>query len=148
MALGSDPDDVKRRLRHLKKLEARIRFKDRQLTGRESYVWSIFFSTKDDESVHYPFRLLVDMEKQAFFDVIAEYFSMVYFLYYKENGILDRDLYDPVLLTELGLPAHSTAGEIKKRFRELAKKLHPDRGGDSGSFIRLMSAYQKLIESR
>lgn len=146
--LGSDPDDVKRRLRQLKKLETGIRFKNRQLTGRESYVWNIFFSTKDDESVRYPFRLLVDMEKQAFSDVIAEYFSMVYFLYYKENGILDRDLYDPVLLSELGLPAHSTSGEIKKRFRELAKKHHPDRGGDSGSFIRLMSIYQKLIESR
>lgn len=146
--MGSEPDDVKRRLRQLKKSEAGIRFKNRQLTGRESYVWNTFFSTKDDDSVRYPFRRLVGMDKQEFSDIIAEYFSMVYFLYYRENGILERDLYDPALLSELGLPAHSTSGDIKKRFRELAKKYHPDCGGDSGSFIRLMSIYQRLIENR
>jgi hypothetical protein len=143
--MGADMDDVKRRLRLLKKHETELRFKNKPPDGRDDFVWNVFFSTKGDSTVKYPLSALVCMGKEEFNDVISAYYSMVYYLYYKENGILDRDQYDPALLYELGLPPDATSGEIKKRFRELAKLVHPDCGGDSGSFIRLMGIYQKLI---
>jgi len=36
--------------------------------------------------------------------------------------------------------------EIKKKFRELAKKYYPDTIGDSSKFIELMENYKKLID--
>lgn len=45
----------------------------------------------------------------------------------------------------MGLPPDATTGTIKSKFRELAKKYHPDLGGDSGKFIELMNTYRKLI---
>lgn len=34
---------------------------------------------------------------------------------------------------------------LKKRFRELAQKLHPDRGGSTAHFIRVKNAYLELL---
>ncbi|HEY8420442.1 MAG TPA: J domain-containing protein [Thermoclostridium sp.] len=48
------------------------------------------------------------------------------------------------MLKQFGLPYDADMDAIKKRFRELAKKYHPDTGGDSTKFIELMEAYKKL----
>ena len=45
----------------------------------------------------------------------------------------------------LGLTIEATGGEIKKQFRQLAKKCHPDvAGGDGLKFLELYSAYKLL----
>jgi DnaJ-class molecular chaperone len=49
-------------------------------------------------------------------------------------------------LAQLGLPYDADKNTIKKRFRELAKKYHPDTGGDSMKFIQLMESYRKLVD--
>ena len=46
----------------------------------------------------------------------------------------------------MGLAPDASATDIKRRFRELAKKYHPDSGGDQSKFIELMENYHKLIE--
>jgi len=46
----------------------------------------------------------------------------------------------------LGLSADCSIDDIKRRFRELAKKYHPDCGGDSERFIELIGVYEQLIE--
>jgi len=43
----------------------------------------------------------------------------------------------------LNLPVGSTAGEIKQRWRQLAKVLHPDYGGDANKFQELRQAYER-----
>ena len=44
----------------------------------------------------------------------------------------------------LGVPRTATADEIKKAFRKLARKHHPDAGGDEAKFKELNEAYEVL----
>lgn len=141
--------DVKKKLRQLKKLEADTRFKGIQLTGKEELVWNKFFSTRSefDTSVKYPMNYLMIVDKQEIKRIFSEFFYMVYFQYYKENGITMKNIYSSELLGMLGLPPDSTLNDIKRKFRELAKQYHPDCGGDSEKFIEMLEVYHKLIET-
>jgi DnaJ-domain-containing protein 1 len=49
-------------------------------------------------------------------------------------------------LTVLGLPANATQQQIKRRYRTLAKKHHPDRGGDREQMQRIIAAYELLMK--
>ncbi|MDP9019751.1 MAG: J domain-containing protein [Actinomycetota bacterium] len=40
----------------------------------------------------------------------------------------------------LQLPATAGSGDVERSFRRLARELHPDHGGDSESFRRLLQA--------
>jgi hypothetical protein len=46
----------------------------------------------------------------------------------------------------LGLPDFASIEEVKKAFRELAKKHHPDRGGDPEKFKKILKAYKILSD--
>jgi hypothetical protein len=142
-------DELKRKLRSLKKLEKTIRFSNRVLTSKEQFVWDKFFSTKTDvdSSVKYNMKQLLAMSRERIKEVFDEFFYHVYFQYYSENGITSKNLYDPNLLSMLGLCEGAAMEDIKKRFRELALKYHPDKGGDSEKFIEILDAYKKLTEN-
>jgi hypothetical protein len=139
-------DSLKRKLRHLKKLELALRFRHRPPPESPVLVWNSFFSTKMQASppVRYSLERLSQMSLEEQKQVFEEYFYWVYFRYYEENGLTADNLYDPQLLALLGLPPYATLADIKKRFRELAKRHHPDYGGDSEKFIELMQVYEKL----
>jgi len=51
-------------------------------------------------------------------------------------------------LAVLGLPPDATDQQIKRRYRELAKKYHPDRGGDQREMQRIIAAYQLLMKNQ
>ncbi|MFN2165050.1 MAG: J domain-containing protein [Anaerolineae bacterium] len=145
--MRQSPEYCKRKLRQLKKLEVKLRFGDRPLPVGRTLIWDEFFSTKDadDPAVRYTLHQMTQMDRQARKEVFAEYFYRVYFQRYKENGILPTDVYDPMLLSFLGLPHHADRQAIKRRFRELAKRYHPDHGGDAAQFIAMMDVYEKLL---
>ena len=44
----------------------------------------------------------------------------------------------------LGVEKNATQDELKKAFRKLAMKHHPDKGGDEAKFKELNEAYQVL----
>lgn len=48
----------------------------------------------------------------------------------------------------LGVPRTATADEIKKAFRKLARKHHPDAGGDEAKFKELNEAYEVLSDDK
>lgn len=144
--MGRSVDQLKRKLRQLKKLEASIRFKDRAAPENRKLLWDVFFSTRvdNDVSVKYPLGRLLKMGRQELKEVFEEYFYRIYFQNYKENGLAMADVHDPQLLSLLGLPPYAGTQDIKKRFRELAKRYHPDHGGDSAKFIELVEIYEQL----
>ncbi|HLI68427.1 MAG TPA: J domain-containing protein [Ktedonobacteraceae bacterium] len=51
-------------------------------------------------------------------------------------------------LAVLGLPPNATPQQIKRRYRVLAKKYHPDLGGDPRQMQRLVAAYELLMKER
>lgn len=141
-------DQLKRKLRQLKKLEIKIRFGQQAVPRGRTLVWNTFFSTKqvDDPAVRYPLAKMLPLERHELKEIYDEYFYWVYFQNYKESGMTLANLYDPALLSLLDLPTHAGVQDIKRRFRELAKKYHPDRGGDSAQFIELMDVYEQLVD--
>ena len=48
----------------------------------------------------------------------------------------------------LGVPRTATADEIKKAFRKLARKYHPDAGGDEAKFKEINEAYEVLSDDK
>lgn len=166
-------DDIKRKLRSLKKLEIKIRFggmfhaaniddmpsgkhqpgsfgkrgcNPSAKMGKALLVWDDFFCLDGDSSrkARYSLEEIASMDKEEYKNAVDEFFFRIYYKYYTENGITGSNLYDPDILSWMGLPPDAGSEEIKKKFRELAKKYHPDTGGDEGKFIELMDKYQKL----
>ena len=48
----------------------------------------------------------------------------------------------------LGLPEDASNEQIKKAFKEIAKKEHPDRGGNEAKFKEANEAYDTLKDSK
>ena len=57
---------------------------------------------------------------------------------------LDRQ--DPY--RELGVSPLDSEATIRERYRELARRYHPDRGGDSEAMQRLNAAYERVLTHR
>ncbi|KAF6265797.1 hypothetical protein COO60DRAFT_762517 [Scenedesmus sp. NREL 46B-D3] len=56
-------------------------------------------------------------------------------------------MHDPLgLYTALGLTPQSSAGEVKRAFRTLRTKAHPDKGGDAERFSALVKAHTVLSD--
>jgi len=136
---------LKYKLRQLRKLEQAIRFNGQPNDPAHKLVWDVFFSTKPGNTqVKYPLPQLVSMNETEYKGVIEEFFFRIYYQSYQENGLSIGDVYEPQLLELLGLPPFAGFQEVKRRFRELAMRYHPDRGGDTEKFIELMETYNQI----
>ncbi len=141
-------DDIKRKLRGLKKLEARLRFGSNSLPAGKDSVWDTFFDLNERGrgKARYPLELLLAMDREQYRASLDEYFFAVYYRIYQDNGILYEGLFDPELLGRFGLPPDADTEQVKSKFRKLALKLHPDMGGHAEEFIKLMENYRRLVE--
>ena len=52
----------------------------------------------------------------------------------------------PGALQELGLDQDATPKEVKRAFRQQAKEVHPDHGGDKKEFVDLQESYEIALE--
>jgi hypothetical protein len=137
---------LKRTVRQFKKMEIRIRFKNRlEETGRP-LIWNTFFSTKTgmDDEVTYPLAILHKMNRDELKLVYEAFFYQIYFQHFQDYRLSIEDIYDPSLLTLLGLPPYVRLQDIKQRYRELAQLYHPDHGGAHEKFIELVGVYEQL----
>ena len=147
-----DIAEAKKKLRNQKKLECALRTSG-QLKNCPVLVWDSFFDLSDDsltektsrKKARYGLTELCAMTREQFKAVIDEYWAYVYGELFQESIIQGRLLYNREALIQLGLPFDADESTVKKRFRELAKKHHPDTGGDAAKFIELMTLYRRLI---
>ncbi len=58
------------------------------------------------------------------------------------HGLMQRQQ----ALNVLGLPPNATPDQIKRRYRALAKRYHPDHGGDQRQMQRIIAAYELLVK--
>lgn len=77
--------------------------------------------------------------------IIVGWIAFFFLLYKISNVEHDHVEYNPYQV--LGLDESATIQQIKKRYRELSKEVHPDRGGDQEEFIKISKAYNSLSDS-
>ncbi|MGH1462159.1 MAG: DNA-J related domain-containing protein [Neptuniibacter sp.] len=76
---------------------------------------------------------LYEMTQNSVEDLLDQFWKKYFALDKRENA-----------LEVLGLTKEATSHEIKARFRLLATEHHPDKGGNSESFIQIRTAYETL----
>lgn len=155
-----DERELKRKIRRLKKLEIKIRygfsedyiiknFNTDKIDGLP-LVWKEFFdlgsSGKGGGKARYNFNDLKQMDKEGIKRIFEEYWFFVYYRMYRDNGLYSVSLPQPELLEYLGLPYDADEAMLKKRFRQLCRKYHPDEGGDLQKFIELMKIKEKYMQ--
>ncbi len=52
----------------------------------------------------------------------------------------------PQCLNDLEFSTYPTEQELKTRYRELAKKYHPDKGGNAKDFEKISKAYNEALK--
>jgi coenzyme F420-reducing hydrogenase alpha subunit len=139
-------DAIKHTMRNLKKSEIRIRFTSYGINNynKDNLVWNSFFDLHDKGNGKYSLRQMADMTKKQYKTVIEEFYWNVYYRQYKDNYYGLQASYDVGALSRLGLSPLADMETIKSRFRQLAKKYHPDLGGDREEFIELYKIYEEL----
>ena len=141
-------DNLKRRVRKLKHFEKTIRSQI-SIGNNVPLVWDKFFdlrNTPNDKAL-YTLSKLCKMSKEEYKSIVDAFFARVYYEIYAYKGITHEIIFDADLLAQLDLSPVADEAAVKKRFREMAKVYHPDAGGDTVKFIKLMQIYKKLVES-
>lgn len=140
-----DIADLKRRLRRMKRIELHLRYGRNEIQN-PYLIWNRFFSLSNKQNVRYPMSDLLGIDEAAFQTVYDEYMAYVYSDYYSHDYYTVIKSFDRRLLAQLDLADDADEDAVKKRFRELALKHHPDRGGDPERFIQLVNLYRELME--
>lgn len=140
-------DQLKHKLRELKKIERTMRKQHFLSIDDKNLVWNRFFSTKNknSSSIKYPIEILAVFNNNARREVINEFFYQMYYEIFSRIGFKIDNLYDPKLLVLLGLGPEASKDDIRSQFRKLAKEYHPDHGGDKEKMIELIEVYDKLL---
>lgn len=154
-----DAAELKHKVRQLKNVEMRLRYgglrqdhsksKEKKPRNKQTLLWDEFFDLSEvgRGKARYSMDQLLSMDKEEYRSMVNEFFFHVYYRIYQEKGLTELNFYDPVLLKQPGLPYDADSNAVKKRFRELMKEYHPDAGGDSEEFIRLMELYEEVKQT-
>ncbi|MFY0677190.1 MAG: DnaJ domain-containing protein [Neptuniibacter sp.] len=77
---------------------------------------------------------LIEMSQQSVEQLLDEFWIKYYAIDKRSDA-----------LNLLGLSAQANHKEIKTKFKNLAARHHPDKGGDADTFIQIRKAYEILI---
>ncbi len=134
---------IKRNLREMKRLEIKTRF-GVEAPSRPPLVWDLFFDLQNTGKAKYTLESLESMNRDDYKTVIGEYWSYVVNTLISEQDVHTAH-FDTEMLMRWELPYDADAAAVKHRFRELAKRYHPDLGGSAADFIKLMTEYKTLV---
>jgi len=127
------PDNIQFLIKSLAKYE-------KSLTGKNCVIWLDFFYPKTKKKVNSYFKLnFFDWLKSAdkYTGLLAKRFKKIDF-----NHIIRI-----TSIFILGLSEDNCSAEkIKKSYRTLSKKYHPDQGGDPDFFKKIKDAYEFLTK--
>lgn len=140
---SSNEIKIKKIIRNLKKEETRMICGLLRIdTVSFPLIWNQYFELKKPYSGRAKYNLdeLIKMSKIEFDQIINDYFIAILKSIYKQDVL--NELY-PIF----NIPKDSDIETVKKHFRELAKKMHPDTGGTHEEFIALSQAYDNFIKN-
>lgn len=137
---------LKSKIRKLKNLEIQIRFNNKSYT-EQKLIWNSFFDLSGKREVKYPLTYLLLIDNDEYRRIADEFLAFVYRDIFEHFEIPSSNYFDRKLLIKLDLPYDADINDIKKRFRQLAKQYHPDKGGDASKFIELMEIYEGLVNA-
>ena len=120
--------------------------------------WLIGSRSRDPRSVElYGLHISVFIESMVLFGVLAAFVGAAIHGYRIRDELLAYREFGPSgwygrlrtgvgpspALAALGLPPSANLEEVERAYRELAKKVHPDRGGNAEQFKRLQALYEQ-----
>jgi hypothetical protein len=75
----------------------------------------------------------------------SEQHRSIYLEYREETGLTARRKRSPLCFKQLGLKWPCTREDVSQRWRELVKRVHPDRGGSAEDFTVFNQAYRQAL---
>lgn len=138
--------EIKRKIRALKKLETKIRNEcvpNLALYGslyQHELLWNIYFNLNEEKGESkYSMPQLMRMSKEELKTVIDDFICLIFAHYYtamseQENSIHSKN----------GVPKSTQYEDVMRDMRELVKECHPDNGGDSEMFIKVLEKYRRI----
>ncbi len=90
-------------------------------------------------------RRTLEREGYALAPVTAELDDPMFFVTPFHERVTRPDGDTPSCLVRLGLSYPSSIAQVKAAYRHLAKRLHPDYGGDKEEFLALQAAYEQAL---
>ena len=114
--------------------------------GGAPLVWTAWFGNDSDNSAAYPMETLLGMKSSELTALFSAFTAAVILTHYGNAHFDSTKAYDHRLLKALGLPPDAGLPQIHARYRQMAKLLHPDAGGDHESFVRLRAMHDELLK--
>ena len=99
------------------------------------------------ESVHTSFRKLIECYIDLSF-LFVKVFSPGPLLLREQDRLIGPREIPPSLQADyylLQLPAEASLTEVRTQYRQLAKRFHPDTGGQHADFLALQQAYERVV---
>jgi len=134
-----DVATLKRKLRDLRQLERRFR----GVGEGHPLVWDDYFTTREGGRARYPLKTLSVFDRESRRAVFTRYLSDVFATSLSLGSPSGRPQRLRVIHL-LGLAEDASDEAIVRRFRERAKELHPDLGGDADAMVELLNHYTAM----
>jgi hypothetical protein len=90
-------------------------------------------------------RRTLEREGYALAPVTADLDDPMFFVTPFHERVTRPDGHTPSCLARLGLSYPATLAQVKASYRHLAKRAHPDQGGDKEEFLALQVAYEQAL---
>lgn len=133
---------LRKKLENLRRLELSLSHHGATFPA-QNLIWSRFFSMARKDRVRYPLSFIALLDHAGRKEIFEEFLYDVFLHYFQGPSTCIDGLLDPSVLDYFGLPLDASCADVKRKFKELAKLYHPDRGGSHEKMTELLDVYGK-----